>query len=588
MRKGSLASILGLVALSLLIFFWRLDSPGLFEPNEGMYAEISREMLVLKDWITPHFNYVRYFEKPPLLYWVTALSYLIFGISEFAARFPIALAALGGVIVTYLIGKEAWGERAGLLSGLVLATSFGYFVFARIILTDLVFSFFLETTFLFYLRGYLRNQHKRLYYLLFYLGMALAVLTKGLIGLAFPFLTIGAFILITREFKLIREMELLKGIPLFFLVSAPWHILVALRNEGFLWFYFVNEHLLRFINKRHLIDYAPLPVYLFIAMVAVWLFPWSSFLPLAIAKCLPERWRPTKREERAPLFVLLWIGAVLLFFSFSPSRLEYYSIPAFPPLALCVGKLWADFISQDQAYPSRRAMLYTMLFLLGVAVLLLPAAMNFGKLERVSFYNLFQAFDAYSRDIHEGILSNTGSFTLPSYTALLPSLIWGSIIFLSGTGIALLTFLRKQPKLAFALLIATMIPVFYFLQQGIAIFEPHRSIKNLAMVVVRQWKPGEAIVTEGPYENFSSLGFYTRQRIYVLNGRFGDLEFGSHFKDSAPFFLDEEGFLRLWVSGPRIYLLTDSASRYEKLKQSRSPYILARGKNKWLISNTIH
>src|SRR3990172_12466574 len=252
-RWGPLLLLLGTAAFYLA----RLGLAGLYDPNEGMYAEIPREMVLLRDWLTPRFNFIRYFEKPPLLYWLTALAYRFLGFSELAARLVPALAAVGGVAVTYGIGRDLWGRRAGLVSGLILATSFGYFIFSRIILTDMLFTALLAATYWGVLRGLLGETPRRIPMLLAYAAMGLAILTKGLIGLAFPVLTLGSFLLLTREWRLVRRLELLRGGAVFLAVTAPWHILVGLKNPGFFWFYFVNEHLLRFVGRRHLLDYAP-------------------------------------------------------------------------------------------------------------------------------------------------------------------------------------------------------------------------------------------------------------------------------------------------------------------------------------------
>jgi len=322
-----------LVALSSLIFFWRLGSLGFFDPDEGMYAEISREMLVSHDWVTPHFNYVRYLEKPPLIFWLIALAYRTIGQTEFTTRLPLALAAIGGVILTYLIGEKAFDPRAGFLSGIILATAIGYFLFARIASTDVLFSFFLALTFLFFILGY--SGGGRLYYLLFYLSMGLAVLTKGLIGLILPFLVLVAFVILTGEFDLFRKIEIIWGIVILVLVTVPWHLLVAMRNPGFLWFYLVDNQFLRFLGQRAFLeDDVPLSTPAFLAVTLVWFSPWSAFLPASLVRIFPRKLRGVNLQERLSLLIFLWLGVVLAFFSFSSSKLEHYALPAFPAFAL--------------------------------------------------------------------------------------------------------------------------------------------------------------------------------------------------------------------------------------------------------------
>ncbi len=253
-------------------YLLRLGEAGLYDPNEGMYAEIPREMVLLRDWLTPHFNFIRYFEKPPLLYWLTAMCYELLGFSEFSSRLVSVLAAIGGVGVIYGIGRDLWGRRVGLVSGLILATSFGCFIFSRIIVTDMLLTALLAATFWAALRGLLDERPRPGIMLLAYVAMGLAVLTKGLIGLVFPLLTVAGFPLVTRDWQLLRRLELLRGSAVVLAITAPWHILVGLKNSGFFWFYFVHEHFLRFVGQREL-DYAPMPLYAFLIMVVVWTFP---------------------------------------------------------------------------------------------------------------------------------------------------------------------------------------------------------------------------------------------------------------------------------------------------------------------------
>lgn len=317
-----------------------------------------------------------------------------------------------------------------------------------------------------------------------YAAMGLATLTKGLIGLAFPVLTVGGFLLLTREWRLARRLEFLRGGAVFLAITAPWHILTGLKNPGFFWFYFVNEHILRFVARRHLLDYARMPVYAFLIMVVVWTFPWSVFLPAALRHFWP-RARATAREERGFLFVLLWAASLFGFFAFTPSRLEYYSMPAFPALALCVGRLWGAELPPHPERPLARGLSYGCFGLLTIAVGLLPASWLFPRLENVSLYNMFTAMDAYSRDIQHGILSNAEVYTVPSYEELVPLIRWATLILLAGTAGATMAWLRRKPWLSLACLLASIPLTLSFVQTGMVTFEPHRSVVKLAGVIRR-------------------------------------------------------------------------------------------------------
>jgi 4-amino-4-deoxy-L-arabinose transferase-like glycosyltransferase len=567
-----------------VFYLARLGAAGLYDPNEGMYAEIPREMILLRDWLTPHFNFIRYFEKPPLLYWLTAICYQLLGVSEFSSRLVTVLAAIGGVGVVYGIGRDLWGRRVGLVSGLILATSFGYFIFSRIVLTDMLFTALLAGAFWGVLHGLLGETPRPGAMLCGYAAMGLAILTKGLIGLAFPVLTIGGFLLLTRDRRLLRRLELLRGGAVFLAITAPWHILVGLKNPEFFWFYFVNEHLLRFVARRHLLDYAPMPLYAFLIMAVVWTFPWSAFLPVALRRYWPTG--GAGREERGFLFVLLWAASVIGFFALTPSRLEYYSMPAFPALALCVGRLWGAEMAPRSDSALVSGLSYSCFGLLTIAVGLLPASWLFPRLENISLYNMFTAMDAYSRDIQYGILSNAEVYTAPSYEELVPLLRWATLILLVGIAGATFAWLRRRPGLTLACLVASMLPTLTFVQIGIVAFEPHRSIVRLADVIRHEFRPGDQLIIEGPYENFASANFYTGQRARVLHGRFGDLEFGSRYPEAQGTFLEEEEFGELWRGAGRVFLLSDSPSRIAKLQALvADPVVLGRSGKNWLFSS---
>jgi len=583
-ERGAAWVPLALIVGSAAFYLLRLGAAGLYDPNEGQYAEVPREMLLLGDWITPHFNFVRYFEKPPLLYWLTALAYSLLGVSQFSARIVTACAAIAGIGIVYGIGRDLWGRRSGLLSGLVLATSFGYFIFSRIVLTDMLFTVVLAASFWGLVRGLLADSPRPVGMLAAYGGVGLAVLTKGLIGLVFPVLTVGGFLLLCRDRTLWQRLHLLWGGLIFLAVVAPWHILVGVRNEGFFWFYFINEHVLRFLARRDIMDYDPLPVWTYLAMVAAWMFPWCVFLPAALWRLVPRR-RPRTREERAALFVTLWAAAVIGFFLFSPSRLEYYSMPAFPALALLVGRLWDRELAAAQ--PGwRNAVTHSCLALLAAAILLVPAVWLFPRMERISFYNMLPAIDAYSRDVQYGILSKAEVYSAPSYEEVVPLLSRAAIFFLVGTAACAAAWLRRRPRLAFGCLVAAMLPTLALAHSGIIIFEPHRSVAELANIARREFRPGDQIIIDGPYENFAGVNFYTGQRARVVDGFFGDLVFSSRYPDAKGAFLGEEELAEIWRGERRVFLFSDSPARLDKLAAlGQPPVVLGRTGKNWLFSN---
>src|SRR5665647_433260 len=332
-------------------FFQFLGKFPLMEPDEGRYSEIPREMLESGDFVTPMLNYVKYFEKPPLHYWLNALSISIFGENEFATRFPGALSGLLTVLFTYHVGRKLFGRRAGLMAALILGSSTGFLVQGRMNLTDMTLTFCMTVSIgCFLLASRPDERNKNCYYYMFYLFAALAVLAKGLIGLVLPGGIIVLYMFSCRRWSLLKEMKLLPGILLFLAVAAPWFVLVSLRNPEFAQFFFIHEHFQRFLSKVH---GRYQPIWFFIPILLLTMLPWSFFVPQAVIRAWRER-----KEKGGDLLVylILWACFIFLFFSKSNSKLIPYILPVFPPLALLVGLLFNRALDDD-ALPRRTGML---------------------------------------------------------------------------------------------------------------------------------------------------------------------------------------------------------------------------------------
>src|ERR1700675_3623903 len=262
-------SVLALVALWAVIYMAGLSRAALLDDADTVHAEAAREMLQRHDWVTLYANGIRYLEKAPLMYWGVATSYTLFGISEWSTRFPLMLGVLTMILSTYGLGHWALGSEGGFDSGLVLATALGPFLFTRFLIPDVAVGLWLTLTFWFFLISL--EQAKPARWTCWGIGAmcALNVLTKGLIGLVFPIGAIGLYLLLTGNLRHLLKLRLVSSALVFLAIAAPWHILAALRNpaqgnvRGFLWFYFVNEHILRFLNRRVPRDYDKVPLLLF-------------------------------------------------------------------------------------------------------------------------------------------------------------------------------------------------------------------------------------------------------------------------------------------------------------------------------------
>ncbi|MGH7797167.1 MAG: glycosyltransferase family 39 protein [Candidatus Binatia bacterium] len=316
-----------LSAALIAVLFYQLGSAALFEPDEGRNAEKAREILVLNDWVTPHENFHPVLDKPILLYWLIALAYWLFGVSEWAARLPSALAALACIALVYRFAQLRWGRWVALWSALILLTSVEFFVLARIVIFDITLTFFLTLALCsFYAAAHAESaRQRRIRSIAMYLALAGATLIKGLIGLAVPGIVIFFYLLLSKQWGVLRRMDLIPGVVLFLAIVLPWYLVAEERNPGYLYYYFWEEHFGRFATTEF--ERAQ-PWYYFIGVGLIGFFPWTLLLPLVAKKTWQEKF-----DDRT-LYLILWVVVPFLFFSVSKSKLPHYILPIFPPLAM--------------------------------------------------------------------------------------------------------------------------------------------------------------------------------------------------------------------------------------------------------------
>jgi 4-amino-4-deoxy-L-arabinose transferase-like glycosyltransferase len=363
--------IFRLIIICLVLFGLGLGFTPLANPDEARYGEIPREMLAKGDFVTPRLDGIKYFEKPPLTYWLVAGSLKLFGSSEASARATPALFALLGVLLTYAAGRSLAGRDAGWWAALVQATSLLYFVHARLLLTDMVVSVLICATlycFILALREPPGRRRRWLFYGL-YASAALATLAKGLIGFLLPGAVMFLWLLVCNEWRRLRPFYLTTGLLVFAVIALPWHLLVAQRNPEWAWFYFVHEHWLRFTTTTHGRYQS---WWYFIPITILGMFPWTGFLWPALRNALPANWsRRSEYTDKA--FLLVWVGFIFLFFSASKSKLVPYVLPIFPPLALIVGQYLAPRMRTMSATGLRAGFLGFSVIsgLLGVALMII-------------------------------------------------------------------------------------------------------------------------------------------------------------------------------------------------------------------------
>jgi 4-amino-4-deoxy-L-arabinose transferase-like glycosyltransferase len=317
------------------LIFFRLGQLPLANPDEARYAGIAREMALRGDWVTPRLNDTRYFEKPPLMYWLIGHSRALFGSSEFAARLPTAVFGLGGILLTYAVSRRLFGRESGLASAVVLGTSLLYFVLSRILLLDMAVSVLMSVTLFCFILGIRETAgpKRRWFFLALYASAALATLAKGLIGFLLPGAVIFLWLLGFGQWHRLRPFYLPSGSLLFLALAAPWHWFVAQRNPEWAAFYLVHEHWGRFNTSAHLRGE---PAWFFVPVVLLGLFPWLGYVPAGLRVLVAGGWI-RRRENADAWFFVVWVTFVFLFFSVSNSKLVPYILPVFPPLALLAG-----------------------------------------------------------------------------------------------------------------------------------------------------------------------------------------------------------------------------------------------------------
>lgn len=345
------------------MFFGFLGVRDIWDIDEGMHAAIAQTMVLSGDWVTPMFNGEAFFDKPPLFNWLTAISFLIFGFTEFAARLPAALSGLGCVLLTWQLGKKIYGDLAGFLSGLVLVTSLGFIIMSRVVQYDIPFTFFTTLSLFCFASGVIDARFRRRYFLIFYAAVGLAILTKGLLGLILPGIVIGLYLLLTRRIGLLREMQILPGILIMFAIVTPWFVLMERANKGYLEYFIITQHFGNFIGGEGMITARHVePFYYYIHVLIGGLLLWSAVLPQAVFRA----WRFDRDQALGlSLFLIIWVVGIFVFFSAATSKLSTYLLPLFPAVALLIGRYQSEFINTPTA-SARRGLI------IGIACWLIP------------------------------------------------------------------------------------------------------------------------------------------------------------------------------------------------------------------------
>ncbi len=566
-RMSNKIQIVGVLLLFAAVYVGSLFSPGLQDDADSTHAEAAREMYVTHDFVTLKINGNRYLEKAPLMYWVVALSYFFFGVNEFAAHLPVAVSMLLLVLLAMRWGRRAFGESAAVYGGLFMATTAGCFLFTRILIPESSLSLFIAAAFYFFATALEDRVAWRWYAA--YASMALAVLTKGLLVLVVVGGAAFLYIAISSEWRRWREFRLFTGLLLFLVIAAPWHILAGIRNPHFFWFYFVNEHFMRFLGKRIPKDYNKQTNSLYWTLHLVWLFPWSLYLPVALRRPVanwiarrkqtqPAPAQPLNFRSRTQLLCLLWAGVTLVFFSFSTNQ-EYYTFPAYFPILLLI----AERLSDEEEWGAKKWLVWTS----GVLALLCIASAAVLAAGLWSSRNLPFVPDIGTVLAKPNLQAETLSMghmldlTGESFAALRLPAILAAIVLLIGPACAF--WLRQRGKQVAATWATAATMAVFLIAAHIALvrFDPFLGSRSMARQIAPELRPSDRVMIYGDQSFGSSLLFYLRRPIELVNGNTTSMWWGATYPDAPHIFIDDQQLLQVWDSRQRVYLFVPQHER---------------------------
>jgi 4-amino-4-deoxy-L-arabinose transferase-like glycosyltransferase len=615
-------SIAVIVLAWLVLHVGGLFTPGLLDDVDSVYLQIARDMLHRRDFVTPYIDGIRFFDKPPLMYWLAAGSMRVFGEYDWVGRLPLALLTLALLLATYALGLRLFAnvspaahpDRGALYAALALVTCIGPYLYTRFFIPDIVVTLWLVLAIHAFLialeritatsNGQPATRSALLPCLAFATVTALNLLTKGFIGLVFPLGFVFFYLAITRQLHLLRRFNLAASTLLFLAIALPWHILAALRNPpiampaglglpahaGWAWFYLYNEHIARFLSRRIPHDYGQVPVPLFWLLAAIWIFPWTAFVPGAVRQHIRDLRSDVNITREAALTLLLWAGLILGFFTLS-ARQEYYSLPALPALALMAGGLLARADANPAGTANRSALRWHLWLLVPITSLCAAIALFFAITAPRPDRNI---------DIATLLAQGGGAYNLSlshifDLTGRAMGLFRGPLV-LVGVGMIVIGpvayLLRRSSRTCAAnlSLAAAAACLLLCMHQGLVRFYPTLGSKDLALAILneqrQQPRPNDLIAIDGELTSGSTLIFYTQESVHLVNGRINGPWYGSFWPDSPAIFENDDSLHKLWASPRRIFLLTyHSDVRVPDLSRFGAVHTLASSGGKSILTN---
>jgi len=545
-----------LLMLAVWAFSYRLGAtPLLDDPNEGEYAEVAREMVESGDWLSPQLNYVLFLNKPPLSYWAIGAAYVGFGVNEFAARLPSAVAGVVVVLLLAWLGARLYDVETGLLAGFILLATGGFFVETHEVRPDLLMTAALVGTFV-ALSAILAPGSKpasRWSWIGLQICVAVGLLAKGMLAVLFPGLVCVVLIVWMRRAELFVQFLHPRAWWLLVVLMVPWHAVMSIKHPGFLWDYVINQHILFFFDRKFPRDSVPVSLPAFWEAFALRLFPWTMFVPLALLRV--GRGVRSGAHAFGDRLVLAWIAAVLLFFSAASSRMEHYSIPALPVAALLLARLFREYA---RGVSTRVVTLH----IVGFAVLALGGPFVVPRIV---------AAQDWLTPVHELPALAQWTFTILAVGAV-------------GAAAAAVAGRRAWVVPVLVGTFAVEVPLF---QHGMTAMAQVNSSAGIAATIRAVVEVDDHIVYEAPveYQNCAAFNFYLRRRLDLL--RPADFVAPPYLEPYvADLFLDRDELTQLWQDDRVLFISDPLQSRATLDGIVPAPrYIVVRAGGRWVVTN---
>ena len=567
---------LGVAVVAAALYLLRLGQAPFLDPPEGFHAAAARSIGMLGDWVTLHVDGVRYFDKPPVLYWLMSLSFAVAGPTEFAARLWPALSAVGVAAVTARLGVLLGGVRLGMLAGLIVIANLGMYLYGRIVKPDMLFILCLVLAYAGFAVAYRGGGRWAL--ALFYASLGAATMTKDILGAVGPLAVVALFLLLTRE-RPVAPWVPWWGVLLLLACAVPWYAVVEARNPGFIWYTIVDNHILNFTRQRLFPDEdVPLGMLPFLGVSILAFLPWALAAPWAIARVLRRPWD----DVRARLWVLfaVWPLAVIAFFALSPFKLPHYALPAFPALALLVARVWDESIEAIPGAVRPRALIVP----LAVLFALVALGFGLGAVDRLPVpAGALGNVDLVTRNLAARGASVRGA-PLEAYVPVLRS---SAAIF--GVAAAMLAWAawRRQPAFAVGVALAATLAFLPLAGDGMAQFALSRSTRPIAEALVIRLRPTDDVIHEGPLENSGSLLLFIGRPVRIVNGVRSNLAFGATFPEARERFWSGARLQEEWTKPGRRFLISgiDPEHSVVRTLPPASVHAIAHAGGRWLYAN---